>query len=97
LASQPLSARNLHLAAMSLAGLVLGTAVVMRPGIGAGFIHPFFILILLSLAVDVGVAMLATRRPVTPLTVNARAAGFFSGAIIYLLVVWAFAAPATAV
>jgi hypothetical protein len=87
----PLSARNIHLTAMSIAGLALGVAVVTRPTFGRGVMFPFFLLILVSLAADVGIAVLATRRPVTPLSMNARMAGFLSGAILYLLVTWLFA------
>ena len=80
----PLPAQPIHMTVLALTGLGLGAAFILRPGFGQGAIHPLFVLVLVSLLVEGLLAIVAQRRPVVPLSGNARAIGFFLGAMLYL-------------
>lgn len=91
----PLRAQPIHMSVLALTGLGLGAAVALRPGFGQGAVHPLFVLVLVSLLVEGLLAVVGQRRPVVPLSGNARAIGFFIGAVIYLAMSLVFGSTAT--
>lgn len=77
--------RNAYIALMVVAGLILGVAVVLNPAIAAGPVPPLLILLVVSLIVDVTVMAIAARQGFAPLDTNARVIGFFSAALLYIV------------
>ena len=81
-----LNARIIYIALMLLAGLALGAAVAMKPALASGPVPPVMALLMVSLIIDLAAMALAARRGIEPVSMNARLAGFFGAAIVYLLI-----------
>lgn len=90
-----ISARNVYYVTMTLSGLALGAAARAWPSFGSGAIPPYVWLLGVSLVFDIALQALSAKRPIAPMSMNARAAGFFAGAIVYLLVTYVFAPSAS--
>ncbi len=80
-----LNARIVYIVLMLLAGLALGVAVAMRPALASGPVPPIMALLMVSLVIDLATMALVSRRGIEPVSMNARLAGFFAAAIVYLL------------
>ncbi|MDB5651247.1 MAG: hypothetical protein JWL62_2767 [Hyphomicrobiales bacterium] len=86
-----MSARNIYLGVMSVAGVVVGALVLAYPALGkGGFTTPFTVLLVISLIADVGLMRVMRSERLIPLTMPARFGGFFSGVILYLLITFLF-------
>lgn len=83
------AARNIYLATMCIAGVVVGAVSLGYPGIGKGYVTPLMILLVISLVVDV-ILMRVMRGKVVPLSMESRFAGFFSGYVLFLLITFLF-------
>lgn len=88
-------ARNLYVPIMCFAGVVIGGYARAHPDFANGSIPPYFWLLGVSLAFDLAVMALAKRIAVVPLTMNTRMFGFFSGVVLYMLIVYVFGGPTT--
>lgn len=91
-----ISARNIYYVTMCVSGLALGAAARAYPAFAGGAFPPYVWLLGVSLAFDLILQALARKRAIAPMSMNARAAGFFSGAALYLLVTYVFAPAAPA-
>ncbi|MFT4097097.1 MAG: hypothetical protein QM651_08220 [Rhodoblastus sp.] len=83
-------ARNVYVPLMCVAGVAVGAYARANPGFAEGSIPPYVWLLGVSLIFDIAVMALATRIGIVPMTMNARAAGFFSGVALYMLIVYVF-------
>lgn len=88
--------RNIYVPAMCLAGILVGGFVRANPAFATAAIPPYVWLLALSLVFDLATMALAGRVAIVPMTMNARAFGFISGVVLYLLIVHAFPAGAPA-
>lgn len=82
--------RNIYLACMCVAGIVVGATALVVPAVGSSFATTFTILLVISFVVDVVLMRVVPAGRVSPLTMEARFAGFFSAVILYLLVTFLF-------
>ncbi|MCC0004397.1 MAG: hypothetical protein H6872_04370 [Methylobacteriaceae bacterium] len=87
-------ARNFYVPIMCFAGVVIGGYARAHPDFANGSIPPYVWLLGVSLAFDLAVMALATRIGVIPLTMNTRMFGFFSGVVLYMLIVYVFGGAA---
>jgi hypothetical protein len=85
------AARNIYLAVMCIAGVLIGAVSLGYPDLGKGYVTPLMILLLISLLTDI-VLMRLLRDRVVPLSMEARFAGFFSGYVLFLLITFLFGA-----
>jgi hypothetical protein len=79
-----LSARNIYIALMALAGLALGIASLQFSVIHDGPVPALMILIGISLLIDLPLMFLATEGKIDPLQIEARFIGFIAGALLYM-------------
>ncbi|MCB1540821.1 MAG: hypothetical protein KDJ25_08215 [Rhodoblastus sp.] len=87
-------ARNFYVPIMCFAGVVIGGYARAHPDFANGSIPPYVWLLGVSLAFDLAVMALATRIGVVSLTMNTRMFGFFSGVVLYMLIVYVFGGAA---
>ena len=76
--------RVLYVVAMALAGVGLALASLRYPVINDGRVPPLMSLIAISFVFELGVMAAAGRGMPGALSMNARMAGFFAGALLYL-------------
>jgi hypothetical protein len=79
-----LSARNIYVGLMVLAGIALGLASLHYPIIHDGPVPALMILIGVSLLIDLPLMLLATEGKIEPLQIDARFIGFIAAALIYM-------------
>ena len=81
-----INARTIYVALMLIASIALGAAVATRPALAAGAVPPIAALLVVSLIIDICAMALAARNGSEPVSMNARLAGFFGAAALYLLI-----------
>lgn len=92
-----LTSRNLFIALMAVAGLILGGLVLRQPAIAAGTIPPVMWLLVVSFVVDLVIMQLGRNAGFQPLDTITRFIGFCVATLIYLAVTLLLApAPAIA-
>jgi hypothetical protein len=79
-----MSARNIYIAVMVLAGLILGLASLELSVINDGPVPPLMYLIIVSFLVDLPLMNLAAKGRFEPLQIDARFIGVIAAALIYL-------------
>jgi hypothetical protein len=79
-----LTARNIYIAIMVLAGLVLGLASLQLSVIHDGPVPPLMYLIGVSFLIDLPLMNLAAKGRLEPLPIEARFIGVIAAALIYL-------------
>jgi len=79
-----LTARNIYIALMVLAGVALGFASLHFSVIHDGPVPALMILIGVSLLIDLPLMLLATEGKMDPLQVDARFIGFIGAALLYM-------------
>ncbi len=79
-----LSARNIYIAVMVLAGLILGLASLELSVIHDGPVPPLMYLIIVSFLVDMPLMTLASKGRLEPLQIEVRFIGVIAAALIYL-------------
>ena len=85
----------LYFALMAGAGVLFGAVVSASPAVASGRVSPLLGLLAVSLAFELVTALFGAKIGLRPLSMPVRIAGFFSGAVLYLLITAVFrvAAP----
>ena len=87
-------ARNFYVPLMCFAGVVVGAYARAHPEFAQSSVPPYVWLLGVSLVFDLAIMALASRVAVVPLSMNMRVAGFFSGVVLYMLIVYVFGGAA---
>ncbi len=79
--------RNIYIAIMAIAGLVLGVLQVVMPELSTILASPLIVLLVVSLMFDISILVIGIRYGLMPLHMNGRFTGFLIGLGIYFLIV----------
>ena len=87
-------ARNFYVPLMCFAGVVIGGYARAHPEFAQSSVPPYVWLLGVSLVFDLAIMALASRVAVVPLSMNMRVSGFFTGVVLYMLIVYVFGGAA---
>ncbi|MCB1534192.1 MAG: hypothetical protein KDJ44_05555 [Rhodoblastus sp.] len=87
-------ARNFYVPLMCFAGVVIGGYARAHPEFAQSSVPPYVWLLGVSLVFDLAIMALASRVAVVPLSMNMRVIGFFTGVVLYMLIVYVFGGAA---